>query len=586
MSAPIRSAEAVQTIINKGQHAIADYGLEIVRDAKNGVDNSDPLFRQKILKLVLIRMFLQNILNDDGELTNYYDDSANEKKLNNILTGILKLSGLSGGSAIPKLTGINIPLVYYPSSNSYTSVNSEATPGGITFENTNVDAPGEIVDTIDASTSNYAFYIMNVIGTGPGEGTRSCTLLVTWRGNNTPTIAEYAGADVGGSTVGVTFSAAYNAGFIEITANVPTDNWIIRGSRISFYNISFQNLPPNGISGNINYLSKFLTETSIGNSQVFDNGTNVGVGTSIPAGKLDVAVDNSSQTDGNTPFYSNSFNNGGLRTGNAGYATIFGYQNSNDTVTGSNYGTVIGINAFYDGTDWYTKNEYVPPSFILFNNNTIKFYSDAAGTLGTYTPTLRMTLDSNGLNLNSNKIAGLAAASTNGDALRYEQLIGLYLLLTGGTMSGNIAMGNNKVTGLAAATTNGDAVRYEQLSDKMDVDAAYTSTGLSMASGYTNSTLQFKTTGNNTVVLNGKILTPASITSIPTINDTFLTLPVGYRPSVKTPVLLYLYALSAELQGDVLPADINTDGTIISRKLGGGTFTAYSIYFPRIEFEL
>jgi hypothetical protein len=37
------------------------------------------------------------------------------------------------------------------------------------------------------------------------------------------------------------------------------------------------------------------------------------------------------------------------------------------------------------------------------------------------------------------------------------------LLLAGGTMAGNIAMGSNKVTGLAAASANGDAVRYEQL---------------------------------------------------------------------------------------------------------------------------
>jgi hypothetical protein len=37
------------------------------------------------------------------------------------------------------------------------------------------------------------------------------------------------------------------------------------------------------------------------------------------------------------------------------------------------------------------------------------------------------------------------------------------LLLEGGTMAGNIAMGSNKVTGLAAASSNGDAVRYEQL---------------------------------------------------------------------------------------------------------------------------
>lgn len=37
------------------------------------------------------------------------------------------------------------------------------------------------------------------------------------------------------------------------------------------------------------------------------------------------------------------------------------------------------------------------------------------------------------------------------------------LALTGGTMSGNIAMGSNKLTGLAAGSSNGDSVRYEQL---------------------------------------------------------------------------------------------------------------------------
>jgi len=64
--------------------------------------------------------------------------------------------------------------------------------------------------------------------------------------------------------------------------------------------------------------------------------------------------------------------------------------------------------------------------------------------------------------MGTNKVTGLGAATANGDALRYEQLIGLYLALAGGTMSGNIAMGTNKVTGLAAASANGEAVRYEQ----------------------------------------------------------------------------------------------------------------------------
>jgi len=41
------------------------------------------------------------------------------------------------------------------------------------------------------------------------------------------------------------------------------------------------------------------------------------------------------------------------------------------------------------------------------------------------------------------------------------------LALTGGTMSGAIAMGTNKITGLAAATANGDALRFEQLPAKV-----------------------------------------------------------------------------------------------------------------------
>lgn len=67
------------------------------------------------------------------------------------------------------------------------------------------------------------------------------------------------------------------------------------------------------------------------------------------------------------------------------------------------------------------------------------------------------------LNMGGNNVTGLPAATTNGDAVRYEQVINQYLLLTGGTMSGNLAMGDSKVTGLAAATGPGEAVRYEQL---------------------------------------------------------------------------------------------------------------------------
>jgi hypothetical protein len=44
-----------------------------------------------------------------------------------------------------------------------------------------------------------------------------------------------------------------------------------------------------------------------------------------------------------------------------------------------------------------------------------------------------------------------------------KQATGLTLLLTGGTMSGNIAMGGNKVTGLASGTATGDALQWGQI---------------------------------------------------------------------------------------------------------------------------
>ena len=51
---------------------------------------------------------------------------------------------------------------------------------------------------------------------------------------------------------------------------------------------------PSGIggSGTTNYLAKFTTTTTIGNSQIYDNGTDVGIGTTAPGGKLTV-FDNS-----------------------------------------------------------------------------------------------------------------------------------------------------------------------------------------------------------------------------------------------------------------------------------------------------
>ena len=91
-------------------------------------------------------------------------------------------------------------------------------------------------------------------------------------------------------------------------------------------------------------------------------------------------------------------------------------------------------------------------------------YTDATGGLRLFGASSAYPLTvSNPIAMGSNKVTGLAAGSVNGDALRYEQLIGLYLLLTGGTMSGAIAMGSNKITGLTNGSSASDAAAFGQV---------------------------------------------------------------------------------------------------------------------------
>lgn len=105
-----------------------------------------------------------------------------------------------------------------------------------------------------------------------------------------------------------------------------------------------------------------------------------------------------------------------------------------------------------------------PAGRVVYNSTTSKLQVSNGSTFANIDAAALLlaggTMDGN-IAMGSNKVTGLAAATTAGDAVRYEQA----LLLAGGTMSGAIAMGGNKVTGLAAASANGDAVRYEQLTE-------------------------------------------------------------------------------------------------------------------------
>ncbi len=89
----------------------------------------------------------------------------------------------------------------------------------------------------------------------------------------------------------------------------------------------------NNVSGTTNYVSKFTGTNTIGNSQIFDNGTNVGVGTTSPTQKLDV--------NGDASF------NGvrvGRGAGNSVVNTVVG-NNSMTNVTSGTDNTAVGFGA-------------------------------------------------------------------------------------------------------------------------------------------------------------------------------------------------------------------------------------------------
>jgi len=129
-----------------------------------------------------------------------------------------------------------------------------------------------------------------------------------------------------------------------------------------------------------------------------------------------------------------------IATGNAGAATIQATLNAGGTLIAAKTAPSASVQPSYGAAIWSFTN--APSSWtgiatLQFNDWTNTSYTTAQSVYPTYAVI---------------SVRGLSALS---DPTK--------LPLSGGTMSGAIAMGSNKITGLAAGTNPSDAVRFDQL---------------------------------------------------------------------------------------------------------------------------
>ena len=127
----------------------------------------------------------------------------------------------------------------------------------------------------------------------------------------------------GTGNIGLRAAAGTSSYTLTLPASAPSVNQVLSASAVTGGNVSLTWATPFTGSGTTNYVSKFATAGTLTNSLLFDNGTNVGIGTSSPVTRLQ--VDAASGTTSSTVLTINGSHTGfvGDNDANTAYSINF-----------------------------------------------------------------------------------------------------------------------------------------------------------------------------------------------------------------------------------------------------------------------
>lgn len=211
-------------------------------------------------------------------------------------------------------------------------------------------------------------------------------------------------------------------------------------------------------TGTLNYVAKFTPgSSSIGDSIIFDNGTNVGIGTSNPQRKLDVV---GSHTTSTFRVYYPDENVAGQDSSVDIWASEPG-----QTYTGSGIGSNVNGHPYYG-----RRNNALGQSFIRFFDSSMMFHTSSSNAvydermristngnvgIGTSNPTYKLSIEQSGNTYNiSPHSAGVDLHSTGNIAPHYQTT---YDWFTGAIGSGTFRMRLTNSGDLGIGTTSPDS---------------------------------------------------------------------------------------------------------------------------------